>query len=156
MSKKYPMTLIGKKKLEEKLAYLKQGKQKEISNEIKHLRSFCHSSEDASFNEMLDQQYVLKDQIKQIEEMLYNSEMITPKQGQTSVVMIGSTVTYREVSNGREETYTIVGTTDANPTEHQISMESPIGKRLLGSKKNDHIIIDIPSGKMKVKVINIR
>lgn len=156
MAQTYPMTSIGKKKLEEKLAYLKEEKQKEINNEIKYLRGFCDFSEDVSFKEMLDQQFLVENQIRLIEEMLYNSELINPKEEQSPTAMIGTTVTFMEIPNGDEETYTIVGTSEANPMEHKISMESPIGKALLGSRVNDKIFIEIPSGKIKVKVLDLR
>ena len=155
MTQIYPMTAAGKKKLEEKLVYLQEEKQKEINDEIKYLRGFCDFSEDVSFNKMLEEQFLVKDQIKMIKVMLYNSELIDPKDEQSQAVMIGSTVTFMEIPNGEEETYTIVGTTDTNPMEHKISMESPIGKSLLGSKINDKIFIETPSGKIKVKVVDI-
>ena len=155
MTQIYPMTAEGKKKLEEKLVYLQEEKQKEINDEIKYLRGFCDFSEDVSFNKMLEEQFLVKDQIKMIKVMLYNSELIDPKDEQSQAVMIGSTVTFMEIPNGEEETYTIVGTTDTNPMEHKISMESPIGKSLLGSKINDKIFIETPSGKIKVKVVDI-
>lgn len=74
--KKYPMTLTGKRKLEKELDYLKKEKQKEISDEIKYLRGFCDFSDDVSFSEMLKQQALLKERIREIENMLYNSELI--------------------------------------------------------------------------------
>ena len=155
MAQIYPMTPVGKKKLEEELIYLKEEKQREINDEIKHLRGFCDFSDDVSFKEMLDKQFLVKDRIRVLEEMLYNAEIINPKDEQVSTVMIGSTVTFMEIPDGDEETYTIVGIIDANPAQHKISTDSPIGKSLLGSKINDKIFIEIPSGKIKVEVMDI-
>lgn len=156
MAQTYPMTPMGKKRLKEELAYLKEEKQREINDEIKHLRGFCDFSDDVSFNEKLEQQSLVQERISMLEEMLYNVELINPKHEQASTVMLGSTVTFMEIPDGDEETYTIVGTIDANPTQHNISTDSPIGKGLLGSKINDKIFIEIPSGKIKVEVIDIR
>ena len=155
MAQKYLMTPMGKKKLEEELTYLKEQKLKEINDEVKCLRGFCDFLDDATFKEMLNQQYSVQDQIKLIEEMLYNSELINPKDEQSGAVTLGSTVTFVEIPGGDEETYTIVGEIEANPMEQKISMESPIGKSLLGSKINDKIFIEIPSGKIKVRIIDI-
>ena len=155
MAQIYPMTLIAKKKLKEELAYLKYEKQKEINEEIKHLRGFWDFSEDVSFKAMLEQQSLLKERIRIIEEMLDNAEIIDPKIEQSSKVMIGNTVTFMEIPDGEEETYTIVGIIDADPAEHKISTDSPIGKALLGSKVNDTIFINTPSGKIKVQVVDI-
>ncbi len=87
--------------------------------------------------------------------MLDNAEIIDPKIEQSSKVMIGNTVTFMEIPDGEEETYTIVGIIDADPAEHKISTDSPIGKALLGSKVNDTIFINTPSGKIKVQVVDI-
>lgn len=156
MAQTYPMTVISKKKLEEELAYLKEEKQKEINDEIKYLRGFCDFSDNISFHEMLEQQSLVKERIIMIEEMLNKAELITSNNEKTSTVMLGSTVTFIEMPDGDEETYTIVGRIDANPIEHKISTDSPIGKSLLGSKINDEIFIKIPSGEIKVKIIDVR
>ncbi|NLC65736.1 MAG: transcription elongation factor GreA [Clostridium sp.] len=155
MSKKYPMTLEGRKRLEEELTYLKNEKQKEVNDEIKHLRGFCDFSDDATFKEMLDQQSLLKAKIDNIEEMIYNSVIISSKDGKSAKVGLGSTVTFIELPDGEEETYTIVGTIDADPMKNRISADSPIGKSLLGSRVNEEVFIEIPSGKIKMKVLDI-
>lgn len=155
MVQKYAMTPLSKKRLEEELDYLKKVKQEEINVEIKRLRDFWDFSEDVSFKDMLEQQSLVKDRIRMIEEMLCNAELITPSEEQTSISVLGSTVTFIEMPDGEEETYTIVGRIDADPIEHKISTDSPIGKRLLGRKVNDEIFIDIPSGKIKIKIIDI-
>jgi len=155
VAQKYPMTPTGKKKLEKKLTYLKEEKLKEINDDIKCLRGFCDFLDDASYKEMVDQQYFTENQIKYIEEMLYNSEVIRPKDEKSEAVSLGSVVTFVEIPNGDEETYTIVGEIEANPMEQKISMESPIGKGLLGSKINEEVLIEIPSGRMNVRIIDI-
>lgn len=156
MSQSYPMTPLDKEKLEKKLAYLKGEKQAEINDEIKQLRSFCHSSEDATFNEIFEQQSLLKKQISLIEDTLYHSVLIDSKDEKSLTVLLGSTVSFKEIPDGEEETYTIVGKMEANPIEHKISIESPIGKSLLGSQLNDELIIDIPIKQIKVKITTIR
>lgn len=155
MAKEYPMTPIGKRKLEEELVYLKENRQKEINNEIKHLRGFCDFSEDVSFSEMLDQQSLVKERIQTIEQMLYNAKLINPNDEHSSTVMFGSVVTFIELPNGEEETYIIVGEIDANPIENKISFESPIGKSLLGSRKGDEVLVETPVGKIKIKISGI-
>ena len=123
MAQTYPMTPIGKKKLEEELAYLKGERQKEINDEIKYLRSFCDFSDNTSFDEMLKQQALVKERIIKIEEMLHNAELINPKSEQTTTVTLGSSVTFIELPDGDEETYTIVGKADADPLQYKISTD---------------------------------
>lgn len=152
----YPMTPAGKKKLEEELTYLKENRQKKINDEIKYLGGFCGISDDFAFGETLDQQSLVKERIRMIEEMLSHADLIEPEEGKPSVVMIGSTVTFKELPNGEPETYTIVGTVDANPIENKISLESPIGKSLLGFKEGDEVFVQIPDGEMKVKILAVK
>ena len=156
MFKKYPITAAGKKKLEEELLYLKQEKQKELREQIKEHRGYCDFSDNASFTQTLDQQTIVQDRIAKIEEMLSNMEVINLKDEQTTVVRLGSTVTFMELPDGIKETYTMVGTIEADPLAKKISIDSPIGKGLLGSKKDDVIVIQIPSGEIQVKILDVR
>lgn len=154
-AKNYPMTAAGKKKLEKELTYLKDEKQKELSEQIKEHRGYCDFSDNASFGQTLDQQATVKDRIARIEEMLLNSELIDANKKQATIVELGSTVTFMELPAGVEETYTIVGPIEVDPLKNKISVESPVGKNFLGSKKGDALWIQIPSGEMKVKVIAV-
>lgn len=88
MSQTYPMTALDKKKLEENLSYLKGKKQAEMNEEIKQLRSFCHSSQDATFNELFERKSLLQNQIEQIEDTLYHSVLIDPKIEKSSTVLL--------------------------------------------------------------------
>lgn len=155
MQESYPMTEAGKKILEDELVYLKEEKQKEINTEMKEQRAFCDFSDNASFSQLLDKEALMKKRIATIEEMLLNAELIDSDKEETSAVRVGTTVKFMELPDGEEESYTIVGSIEADPLNNKISMDSPIGKSLLGSEKNDEVVIDIPSGKIKVKVINL-
>lgn len=155
-AKNYPMTVAGKKKLEEELVYLKDVKQKELSKQIEEHRGYCDFSDNASFSQTVDQQAFVRDRIASIEEMLLNLVFITPENGETATVRLGHSVTFIELPNGTEETYTIVGTIEADPLANKISIDSPVGKSLLGSKKDDIVLIEIPAGEIKVKVLTIK
>lgn len=150
------MTQAGKVKLEDELAYLKGKKRKELDRQIKKARGFCDFSEDVSFGEMLNERSTLDKCIESIENMLYHAELIVPKEDNSSLITLGNTVTFVEVPDGEEETYTIVGTVDADPSEHKISSESPIGKNLLGQKENDQVFIQTPNGQIKVKIVRVQ
>lgn len=149
------MTEAGKKKVIEELSYLKDKKQKELSKQIKEHRGYCDFSDNVSFSQTLDQQTIVKDRIASIEEILSNVVLIGHKDEQTSIVRLGSTVTFIERPDGPEERYTIVGTIEADPHANKISIDSPVGKALLGSEKDDMVRIQIPSGEIQVKVLAI-
>src|SRR5690625_7850393 len=110
MTKKYPMTQAGKEKLEEELAYLKGKRRKELDHQIKVARGFCDFSEDVYFGEMMNERTALEERVKSLENMLYNAVLIRPEK-ETSVIMLGNSVTFVELPDVDEETYTIVGLT---------------------------------------------
>lgn len=153
--KNYPMTPTGKKKLEKELAHLKNQKQKELSEQIKEHRGYCDFSDNASFSQTLDQQVIVKERIASIEAILLNAVLIDPAEELASSVQLGSTVTFIELPEGVEETYTIVGTIEADPLANKISIDSPIGKKLLGSEKGAIVSIEVPVGEIRVKVLSV-
>jgi len=155
MVKKYPMTQAGKEKLVDELTFLKGIKRKELDQQIKKARGFCDFSEDVSFGEMLNERSALDKHIESIEDMLYQAELIIPNKGNSSIITLGDTVTFVEIPNGEEETYTIVGTVEADPSQHKISSESPIGKSLLGKKENDQVSIQTPNGQTEVVIVRV-
>lgn len=155
MTKKYPMTQAGKEKLKDELTYLKGERRKELDHQIKKARGFCDFSEDVSFGEMVNERTTLEERIKSLENMLYNAELISPEEETSSVITLGNSVTFVELPDGEEETYTIVGMTDADPSEHKISSESPIAQSLLGHQENDDVFIQTPGGKIKVRIIHV-
>ena len=71
-------------------------------------------------------------------------------------VSLGSSVTFVELPEGDEETYTIVGSAEADPFEGKISNDSPIAKSLIGRKVGDQVTVQTPGGEMKVKIIEIK
>lgn len=152
----YPLTAAGKKKLKEELTYLKDVKQKELSEQIKEHRGYCDFSDNISFSQTLDQQANVRDRIADIEELLLNVALIQSEDEQTTVVRFGSTVTILELPNEIEQIYTIVGTVEADPLVNKISIDSPIGSNLIGSKIGEVVLINIPSGEIKVKVLAIK
>ena len=155
MQEKYPMTLETKKKLEEELELLQKEKQKEVNEEVKYRRSFCDFSVDSVFKEAITEQTKLKERIRFIEEMLANPELIDLEAEKSSDVKLGSRVTIKEIPDGKEETYTIVGTIGADPHNYLISNDSPIGRSLMGSKKGQEVLITTPRGTIKVKIVDV-
>ena len=155
MLQKYPMTLEGKKKLENELDHLKNVRQQEITEEIKRLRKFCDFEEDMCFSESLEQQSQVRERIRNIEDMLKNIELVHPNSELHASVLIGSTVKFRELPHGEPEIYTIVSPIEANPSKNKISAESPIGKGLLGHKEKDHVRIKTPSGEVEINILEV-
>lgn len=154
--KKYPMTASGKKKLEEELEFLKTVKRKEVVERIKVARSFGDLSENSEYDSAKEDQAFVEGKISSLESMIRNSVIITENELNTDEVQLGKTVTFKELPDGDEETYTIVGSAEANPIEGLISNDSPIAKGLIGRSKGDEVKIITPGGEMSVVIVEIK
>lgn len=154
--KKYPMTASGKQKLEEELEYLKTVKRKEVVERIKVARSYGDLSENSEYDSAKEDQAFVEGKISSLESMIRNAVIITEDELNTDEVQLGKTVTFKELPNGDEETYTIVGSAEANPLEGLISNDSPIAKGLIGRSKGDEVKIATPGGEMLVEIIHIK
>jgi len=154
--KKFPMTASGKQKLEEELDFLKTVKRKEIVERIKIARSYGDLSENSEYDSAKEDQGFLEGKISSLESMIRNSVIITEDELNTDEVRLGKTVTFKELPDGDEETYTIVGSAEANPIEGLISNDSPIAKALIGRCTDDEVKISTPGGEMLVVILKIK
>ena len=154
--KKFPMTAAGKLKLEEELEYLKMVKRKEVVERIKIARDFGDLSENSEYDSAKEDQSFVEGRISTLEKMIRNAVIIKESEFSTDEVNLGNTVTFKELPDGDEETYTIVGSAEANPIEGLISNDSPIAKGLLGRSKGDEVSINTPGGEMSVTILEIK
>lgn len=154
--KTYPMTIEGKAKLEAELEELKLVKRPEIIERIKIARSYGDLSENSEYDSAKDEQAFVEGRITTIEKMLRFSVIIDNNNVSKDEVAIGKTVTFIELPDGEEETYTIVGGAEANPLQGKISNDSPMAKALIGKKLNDEVSIDSPGGSFMVKIVAIQ
>lgn len=146
IKKSISLTAEGKKELEQELDELIKGRPA-IAERIAIARSFGDLSENEEYSSARNEQKVAESRIMEIQEILKNAKVI--RGGKKTKVDLGATVTLN--MNGKKVTYTVVGTTEANPLEGKISNESPIGKALLGHKTGESFEFN---GK-KIKIINI-
>ncbi|SIO08548.1 transcription elongation factor GreA [Carnobacterium alterfunditum] len=155
IEKVYPMTLEGKKKLEEELEYLKTVKRKDIVERIKIARSFGDLSENSEYESAKDEQAFVEGRVTTIENMLRFSEIIDNSKTASDEVSLGRKVSFIELPNGDEEEYTIVGSAEADPFKGLISNDSPIAKALMGKKVGSEVTFSTPGGDMLVKITEI-
>ncbi|MDE1548407.1 transcription elongation factor GreA [Jeotgalibaca caeni] len=155
IEKMYPMTVEGKQKLEDELEYLKITKRKEIVERIKIARSYGDLSENSEYESAKDEQAFVEGRISTLEKMIRFAEIIDDTNVEEDVVSLGRTVTFVELPDEEEETYSIVGSAEANPLEGKISNDSPIAKALLGKRVGDEVSIATPGGDMQVKIVNV-
>ena len=156
VEKVFPMTKAGKEKLEQELEHLKTVKRKEVVERIKIARSFGDLSENSEYDSAKDEQAFVEGRITTLENMIRNAKIIEESDLDSDTVSLGKSVTFIELPDGDEETYTIVGSAEADPFEGKISNDSPIAKSLLGHEKGTEVMVPTPSGEMKVKIIDVR
>jgi transcription elongation factor GreA len=154
--KTYPMTKAGKEKIELELEQLKTVKRKEVVERIKIARGFGDLSENSEYDAAKDEQAFVEGRISLLENMLRKAVLIEDVAKDTNSVSLGKTVTFLELPNGEEETYTIVGSAEADPFEGKISNDSPIAKSLMGKQVGEQVNVQTPGGDMQVKIISIK
>ncbi|KFZ42012.1 transcription elongation factor GreA [Anoxybacillus sp. LAT_35] len=156
MEKEYPMTKAGKEKLEQELEYLKTVKRKEVVERIQIARSFGDLSENSEYDAAKDEQAFVESRIQMLENMIRNAKIIEEDLESTDIVSLGRTVTFVELPDGEEESYTIVGSAEADPFEGKISNDSPIAKSLIGRRVGEEVTVHTPGGDMVVKIVAVK
>jgi transcription elongation factor GreA len=153
--KQYPMTVAGKKKLSDELEFLKTVKRKEVVERIKIARSFGDLSENSEYDSAKEDQAFVEGRISTLESMIRNAVIIEEDEKNNDIVSLGKTVSFIEIPDGDQETYTIVGSAEADPIEGLISNDSPIAKSLIGRSVGDQVKVLTPGGEMDVKIVSI-
>ena len=156
-SKETILTAEGLRKLKEELAQRKGEIREEIVERLKEARAQGDLSENSEYDQAKEDQGKNEGRILELEQMIKTATIIDDSASKAAgIVSLGSTVLLKDVETGDEETYTIVGTTEADPFENRISNESPVGKALIGAHTNDIVEVEMPSGIMKYKVLEIQ
>ena len=154
--KTFPMTLEGKKKLEDELEEYRLKRRPEVIKRIKIARSYGDLSENSEYDAAKDEQSHLEDRIAQVEEMLKYAQVVDADAVAPNEVAVGKTITYTEVGEDDPETYTIVGSDESDPLNGKISNDSPIAQALLGKKKGETVSITTPGGKFDVVINEVK
>ena len=143
----------GLEKLKKELHELKTVKRQDIARRLEHAKTLGDLSENAEYQDTKEEQNQVEAHIAELEDRLRNVVLIEKNQG-TDRVSVGSTV--KVASPRGEETYQIVGSEEANPSEGKISNESPMGKGFLGRKAGDDVEVRTPGGVTVYKILEIK
>ena len=149
------LTQEGYDKLEKELEYLRTEKRAEVAERIKVALGFGDLSENSEYDEAKTAQAENEVKIAELENKLRHAKIIDEKEIDTDTVQIGNTVKVLDVEFDEEVEYTIVGSTEVDLTQNRISNESPMGKALLGAKKNQTVEVQAPAGVIKYKILSI-
>ncbi len=147
------LTAKGFAELEEELNELRTTKREENIQAIKEARSHGDLSENSEYDAARDEQAKIEARIQELEYKLEHATIIDTSNKDT--VNVGCDVTILYVDDEEEDTYSIVGSLEADPFENKVSNESPIGAALIGSKVGDIIPVVGPNGTYDIKVLKI-
>jgi transcription elongation factor GreA len=153
--KKIMLTQDGYDKLVEKLDYMKSVRRIEISERLKAAIALGDLSENSEYDDAKNEQGRLEAEISELEAKLRNSEIIQSA-ASTGKVMIGSTVTIRDVELNEVETYMIVGSTEADPDNNKISDESPLGAAIMDKTAGTVVQVHAPAGVLEFEVLDVK
>ncbi|HET8736122.1 MAG TPA: transcription elongation factor GreA [Pricia sp.] len=148
-------TKEGLKKLRDELNHLKDVERPKASEAIADARDKGDLSENAEYDAAKEAQGLLEMKISRMEETLSNARLIDESQLDTSKVLILSTVKLKNKGNGTEMKYTLVAESEADLKSGKISVNSPIGKGLLGKKVGETAEINVPNGTLKFDILEI-
>lgn len=151
MTKKYLLTPDGLNKLKEELDHLITVRRQEIIERIQEAVAHGDLSENADYAQAKEEQAFVEGRIQEIEEIIRNAEIIHHIDSDT--VNIGSGVKVKV--DGKEFSYTVVGSNEANPRNGKISNESLVGRALIGRKSGEKIDVQTPAGKKTYEILSV-
>lgn len=149
------ITEEGLRALQQELDYLRTTGRAEIAERIGEAKADGDISENAGYDEAKNQQAFLEGRILELEQLISRCTVIKNHDQPADAVEIGRSVSIREVGYTDTETYFIVGSAEANPSNGRISNESPLGKTLMGKRVGDRVHVSTPSGLLEFEVIAI-
>ncbi len=140
------LTPEGLKSLEERLKFLQEQRRPEVAERLRTaLEEGGDLSENAEYEDAKNEQAFVEGEILRLEGILSSAQIIEAT-GRKDAVTLGARVTVVEQGQSEKEVYFLVGSAEANPSEGKISIESPLGKAMLGAKKNEKITVHAPGG----------
>lgn len=151
----YELTKEGVLKLKAELDELKDVKRPEVLRQLQEARAQGDLSENADYDSAREAQARTEARIKEIENILENAKIIKVTTSDDKV-NIGKTVKINFVERQKQATYKLVGTIEANPALNMISIESPVGKAIIGLSVGERVLVRLENGKMfHVEVLEI-
>lgn len=145
MTNKAPITKLGYQKLEKELSFLKNVKRLEIAKAIERACKEGDLSENADYDLAKEQQLFIEKKIRNIEDLLCDSEIVEIKNTTNGTISFGATVLLKEIGQNENKAYTIVGKHEADIKENKISLLSPLAQSLIGKKAGDYVSVFLPN-----------
>ncbi len=149
------LTQDGYEKLIKELEYLKNVRRKELSKEIEKARGYGDLSENAEYDAAKDAQAMNEKRVAELESKLSRARILDNEKITNDEVLIGATVSLKDLDTAEELAYTLVSEEEADYSQGKISISSPVGKGLLNHKAGEEVEIKIPAGVLKYQIVKI-
>lgn len=155
MTQRIRLTRAGYEKLREELNHAMTKRRREIARDLEKARAFGDLKENAEYDAAKNAQAFNEARIADLSEKLSRTEILDDSNMDKSKALLGATVTLQDMDRDEELKYMLVAQEEADYESNKISVTSPIGKALLGHKVNDEVIIQVPIGDLRYKVLKI-
>ncbi len=153
MSDKLPLTVRGKKLLEEELRRLLHEERPSVIRSIEEARSHGDISENAEYDSAKERQALVEGRIQEVQAKLAGAEVIDTSKIVSDRIVFGALVTVLDRDSDEESTYQIVGVDEADVKQGFISILSPLARALIGKKKGDEVLVKSPKGDKEYEVV---
>lgn len=147
------LTREGYDKLAQELEHLKTVGRKEAAENIKEARSHGDLSENAEYDEAMNDQGRLEARITELEGILKDAIIISASAA--GLIHVGSVITLKDLDDDEEDDYVILGENESSSEENYISAESPAGKAIMGKKAGDTVVVEAPGGQINYQIVKI-
>ena len=155
MSERVVVTKKGYEKMLEDLKHLKTVKRREVADQLEKARAFGDLSENAEYETAKEAKHQLEIRIGELEQRVAHAKVVEMSDIARDKAFLGATVKVQNLDTKDSFRYTLVSQDEANFDEGKISVTSPIGKGLLGKAQNEETVIQVPAGKIKLKIMEI-
>lgn len=152
---RFKITKNGYEELKEKLNHLLNVERPAVSKAIGEAIELGDLSENAEYSSAKDKQVVIENSIANLSDLLSRADVVDITKMSGNVIDFGATVELVDEDTDRKVTYQLVSEVESNLENGKISMESPVGRALIGKSKNDEIEIKTPSGTKFYEVIDV-
>jgi len=140
------LTQEGLEELKSKIEHLSTDRRREVADRIREAREFGDISENSEYDDAKNEQALLEKQIAELEEKLRSARVIDEEHVGTDKVSVGTTVHVEDQKTDKSAKYKIVGSAEADPSNGRLSNESPVGKALIGRKRDEVVSVPVPRG----------
>lgn len=153
---KVPMTVEGKRKIDEELKHLLTVERPKVVQAIEIARGHGDLSENADYSAAKERQSFIEGRIQEINAKLARCQVIDPATIQVDRIVFGATVLIEEEETSKRITYQIVGVDEADAKAGKIGITSPIARAMIGKREGDEVVVNAPKGEIRYEVIQIQ